>query len=851
MARELEFNMTLGASLTSGFRGSMTAAQARIRGLGQAVRAMESSDTGKLGARLDAQRNKIKSLSRSLHDEKKALADMRAQADAAGGAHGVLAQQIRQSERRVEQLRNSLRTAARAQADNVVQATRQSGSLSRLRAEYRGLASEIDRTRRHQERLSRIMAAQERERAHRSNLMGRGLATAAAAGTLAVPVKMAISAEDTFADLKKVLPDMTDEAVEQIFQDALALSAKTGKSFEDVVAIMTAGAQAGLGKTREEMLAVTEQSLQMAVAWGVGADEAGKSLATWQASMKLTSAESKCLADTINVLSDNMNAEAGEINRIVTRMGPLLKEIGFSTSGIAAYGAAFKAAGADVEVCGTALKNMTKVMSAGSAGLTKERRGIYAQLRIDPDTLAKQMQQDAEGATLMVLEALKRVAPEERMGLATRLFGDESIGAIAPLLGNIDLLKDALVTAQGEVDGSVWKEYQNRMSTTASAGNRLLAKIRGLSIETGKRLLPATKKTFDALGRGVDVIRGLARDYPRLTNAVIIGTAALVALSVAGLAGSYVFSGLKSAWLAGQWALAGLAGTQIRAAAAQRAHTLASLTWGDVMRGGRTRMSGLIGALSAFTGIQRGATLGTVLFTTASKICGIASGILSGGIRAVGLAFKFAFGPVGLLIAGLAMGVGLIIDNWDKVGPYFQAAWDNITGIFAAAWEFIKGIWAKITGAVESISKAVDDIPVVGSAKRGLGAAWDWAFGDDEEEEKKPAPSAPAAEEVRGLAAPSASSSAPSMPAAALSRASSAGASLERLPDYGDVMAGMTLSGGSGAPEVTVPMAFQVQGLDMKVFRQKIGECRGDFESIVRRVVADMQHQQARVSYGG
>ena len=514
MARELEFNMTLGASLTSGFRGSMTAAQARIRGLGQAVRTMESSDTGKLGARLDAQRNKIESLSRSLHDEKKALADMRAQADAAGGAHGVLAQQIRQSERRVEQLRNSLRTAARAQADNVVQATRQSGSLSRLRAEYRGLASEIDRTRRHQERLSRIMAAQERERAHRSNLMGRGLATAAAAGTLAVPVKMAISAEDTFADLKKVLPDMTDEAVEQIFQDALALSAKTGKSFEDVVAIMTAGAQAGLGKTREEMLAVTEQSLQMAVAWGVGADEAGKSLATWQASMKLTSAESKRLADTINVLSDNMNAEAGEINRIVTRMGPLLKEIGFSTSGIAAYGAAFKAAGADVEVCGTALKNMTKVMSAGSAGLTKERRGIYAQLRIDPDTLAKQMQQDAEGATLMVLEALKRVAPEERMGLATRLFGDESIGAIAPLLGNIDLLKDALVTAQGEVDGSVWKEYQNRMSTTASAGNRLLAKLRGLSIETGKRLLPATKKTFDALGRGVDVIRGLARDYP-------------------------------------------------------------------------------------------------------------------------------------------------------------------------------------------------------------------------------------------------------------------------------------------------------------------------------------------------
>ncbi len=38
--------------------------------------------------------------------------------------------------------------------------------------------------------------------------------------------------------------DVPDDMLNQVFQDALALSAQTGKSFEEVVTIMTAGAPA-------------------------------------------------------------------------------------------------------------------------------------------------------------------------------------------------------------------------------------------------------------------------------------------------------------------------------------------------------------------------------------------------------------------------------------------------------------------------------------------------------------------------------------------------------------------------------------------------------------------------------
>ena len=56
------------------------------------------------------------------------------------------------------------------------------------------------------------------------------------------------------------------------------------------------------------------------------------------------------------------------------------------------------------------------------------------------------------------------------------------------------------------------------------------------------------------------------------------------------------------------------------------------------------------------------------------------------------------------------------------------------------------------------------------------------------------------------------------------------------------------LSAMSGT-NISMDMQFQVQGLDSATFKQKIGECRKDFEAIVRRVVDDMQHQKARTAY--
>ena len=49
-------------------------------------------------------------------------------------------------------------------------------------------------------------------------------------------------------------------------------------------------------------------------------------------------------------------------------------------------------------------------MAAGEAGLTPEKSAIYKYLEIDPNKLQKELQQDAKGAVMRVLEALERFA---------------------------------------------------------------------------------------------------------------------------------------------------------------------------------------------------------------------------------------------------------------------------------------------------------------------------------------------------------------------------------------------------------------------------------------------------------
>ncbi|EIE4999977.1 phage tail tape measure protein [Escherichia coli] len=82
-------------------------------------------------------------------------------------------------------------------------------------------------------------------------------------------------------------------------------------------------------------------------------------------------------------------------------------------------------------------------------------------------------------------------------------------------------------------------------------------------------------------------------------------------------------------------------------------------------------------------------------------VVGLAAGlaILKLGLMGVGSAISIvsrimSMTPIGMIATAIALAAGLIITNWDVVGPYFKKLWETIGPYFEAGWELLKKVFA-------------------------------------------------------------------------------------------------------------------------------------------------------------
>ncbi|MCL8308931.1 phage tail tape measure protein, partial [Pseudomonas putida] len=227
----------------------------------------------------------------------------------------------------------------------------------------------------------------------------------------------------------------------------------------------------------------------------------------------------------------------------------------------------------------------------------------FKALRLDSKEVAKAMQTDAQGAVLNILDRIKDVDKSKQAGLMTNLFGSESITAIAPLLTNLDLLKDNLskVADEKKYAGSMDQEYESRAATTANNLQRLRNTIENVAKALGEALLPGLNLAIDSIQPMISYVGALISANPNLVR-------------------------------------------------------------------------GLVGAGIAFTAIR----IAIVAATTATKLMNLA----------------LATSPIGLIAVGIAAAAGLIIANWETVGPFFSAMWELIKAYTVPAWELFKAFAA-------------------------------------------------------------------------------------------------------------------------------------------------------------
>lgn len=638
-------------------------------------------------------------------------------------------------------------------------------------ASYRQIAALQARINDLTQRRSDILDAQARKQKAQaafdnaqSKLSSTATKVAISAAPLIAATKAAVDFESAMADVRKVVDFDTPQQFAQMNEDVLKLSTNLPMAADDIAKIVAAGGQAGIA--RQDLMQFAEDAVKMGVAFDVTAEQAGDMMAKWRSAFKLNQQDVVALADKINYLGNTTAASAPLISDVVTRIGPLGEIGGVASGEIAALGASMIATGVQSDVAATGIKNLILGMTAGE-GATKSQAAAFQQLGFDAADMAKRMQTDAKGAIMDVFRALQSLPKDQQASVLADLFGKESIGAIAPLLTNLDALESNFkkVGDASQYAGSMEAEYQARSRTTANQLQLAKNAIVAVGIGIGSALLPAINGVLNAIIPVVSAFANWAQQNQGIVQTMVALAASFAGVLLAArsllairagfnmlketarlfytvnqngqivLRGAAMASNIFKAGLSGLGTAFRLAATGARALAlALMANPIIAIVaviiavvaaiiyfwntneqfraaiiaiWNNIIAFGMS----LFSALAAFfTGVWNG--IGAIATAVWNAIMAVATTVVSVIMNIVS-----AFGA---FFAGVWNGcLAIAAAVWDAISSFVSAAASVIEGIISALVDYISSAWDSAVAAVQSFASSVMD---------AIGNAVDWAM---------------------------------------------------------------------------------------------------------------------------
>lgn len=446
--------------------------------------------------------------------------------------------QMNRLTRGISDTRNSLRQLDNQYRQGGMSLTQYIAQQERLNGVLRRQQRELQAQERHQQRVNRAQAFEGRVNSVKDSARGNMMDAVAKAGMVAAPIKQAIEFESTFADVKKVVDFDTDGEIAAMKKEIIDMTKEIPMSATEFNEIIASGGQANIAKN--ELTTFAKDAAKMGVAFDMTAQDSGQMMAEWRSAFGMNQKEVVNLADKVNHLGNKSAASAPKISDVLQRIGPLGDIGGVASGEIAALGAAMVEVGTSPEVASTGLKNMILNLTKGEAA-TNTQKKAFEKLGLSAVDMAKMMQDDAQGAILKVFESIQGMDSHEQASILTQLFGSESVGAIAPLLTDLDRLKElfTMVGDESQYAGSMQAEFEARSATTENSLQLLKNQVAALGLKVGDALLPALNEIVDKLSAGAEKVQAFADKHPRLTKAIALGTAGMLAMSVAATAITY------------------------------------------------------------------------------------------------------------------------------------------------------------------------------------------------------------------------------------------------------------------------------------------------------------------------
>ncbi|HEJ8088332.1 TPA: phage tail tape measure protein [Serratia liquefaciens] len=623
---------------------------------------------------------------------------------------------LRQS---VQRQRNALNADGIATKNLSAEQRRLKTSASEATAALNRQRAELGRLSKKQESLSRIQQRAQAGKAlgatiRNQSAVGLGVATAGlyAEGRFMAPgVQFDKQMSDTQATLGLA---KNDKQLTAIRQQARDIGATTAFSPTDVARTQSVLAKSGFNG--DAILKSTESTVNLALASDLDIAEAADIITNMQSAFNMPIDEIQRVADVMTKGFTSSNSNLMDFGEAMKYVAPIAEAAGASIEDTTALLGVLADNGIKGSMAGTAASAMFTRLQApvGQAGDALSELGVKTK--------------DGKGNMLPIEGILKKIDhsfKKNKLGTAQQteylkvIFGEEAMKGAIKLIaaagnGKLSVKKQTVTDSKGAT------EHIAKTKTDNLDGDlkNLSSAFEDIQIEVFDKQDSGLRKLTQSATKWLGVAGQWAKENPELSGTLFklaLGlTAAIGGMAILGFLAGPVITGFsllmgptlgltkglfKLGKFAAKFSLKGIT-TAVRGLG-----SVMKFTGGTVgrsllrMGGGMRRLMSIVGRVS---------------------FAGLVKGLRFVGTAVIWLGRVMMANPILAVIGLIAMAAIYIWQNWERLGPKFQAAWETIKNATLSAWDSITTATSEAWERVKQSTKAAWE-----GLKTWLGGQWD------------------------------------------------------------------------------------------------------------------------------
>ncbi|HGT6004327.1 TPA: phage tail tape measure protein [Escherichia coli] len=629
--------------------------------------------------------------------------------------------QLTQQQKGEQTQLNQLRASFYSEGIAISSASRATEQINQRTAQYNRQLAEQQR------RLDAVNQAQARySRAKETGekMMSGGMKTAAVGAATLAPVAAAVksysSLEDAMKGVAKQVNGLRDDSgnrtsqYEEMQRAIMDASEKLpmANGAVDYAALVEGGARMGVAnsddpwqKQKADLLAFASMAAKASVAFELPADQLSESLGKIAGLYKIPTQNIEQLGDAINYLDDNAKSKGSDIIDVLQRVGGLASQLDYKQA--AALGSTFLTLGTPAEVAASATNAMVRELSIATVQGKNFMQGLDA-LGLSAEKVQKSMSMDAMGTIISVLEASKKLAPDQQVANLTQIFGKEFGDDAQKLANNLPELRRQIELTQGAAaKGSMNRESDiNKASLSAQWQLTKTGAVNAFS-SAGETLREPLMDIMLTVSKVVGSVRRWVEANPALVGSIMKVTAAIGALlvvvgglmlSIGAVLGPMALVRLSFTTLAGEGGIARLTGGVMRLGGAfqwlvgspmQALLSAGRMVFGPLI----TLLAGISAPVWGLIALFAAAAVAVIKFW--QPIQAFFSGFFTGlmaGLQPITQAFNAVFAPLAPI--------------FDSIGNAISGVWEWFTKLLEPI-QFSSEALASCTSAGETFGKVV------------------------------------------------------------------------------------------------------------------------------------------------